>query len=133
MAWSELNEAAGNGDGPHFAFGDYSALHPRTCDEPANPVPPPRIYEKSRYTTAEYFLVGKGRRWGSKDPSLMRPLAETIVADAEFRDDATEAERWLSALAAGQDGTGSGNAETWVKQGHTQHLAFVAGQVRGGR
>ncbi len=129
-AWQELRQAAGNGKGnaPAFVFGDYSTLHPRTCDEPP-PRHPPRVHERPRYTTGEYFLVGKGRQLGSGEPSLMRPLAQAIVADAEFREGATEAERWLSALAADADGIGPGNPEGWVRRGHLQHLAFVTGQV----
>lgn len=42
-----------------------------------------------------------------------------------------EGERWLRDCAYGDGSKGSGNAETWLRAGHTQHMDFVGRLVTG--
>ncbi|KOU61613.1 hypothetical protein ADK57_27240 [Streptomyces sp. MMG1533] len=124
--WREVRHRLG-GDS-RVVYGDYSTIHPLSGDAP--PTRWPRIYEKPRYTTAENFLVGKGRLWGSGEESRMQQLAARIVGDPEFRRGSSAGELWLQDQADPDMPVSPGNPEVWVEKGHVQHITFVAGQLR---
>ncbi|MER5211572.1 hypothetical protein ABT063_13555 [Streptomyces sp. NPDC002838] len=126
QVWEGVRDLLGD-RGVCVAFGDYSTVHPRTGDAP--PAQHPFIYEKPRYTTAEHFLIGKGKLRGSGEESRMQTLAARIVGDPEFRTSHSAGELWLQAQAAPDVTTNPGSPAVWVQKGHVQHITFLAGQM----
>jgi hypothetical protein len=112
-------------------YGDYSVDHAFSANIPQ--LPPPRpTWGVMRYTTQDGFLIGRvptrdSHRFDRVD--RVRAMARRITSSGAFRGEAYgEGERWLSECAQGEGSKGSGNAETWIKVGHIQHMSFV---VRG--
>ncbi|MFE5735946.1 beta family protein [Streptomyces celluloflavus] len=131
LVWTALR-SRGTGDGLRgggLVYGDYSTLHPRSCDDPVE-TGPLDIFEKPRYTLAEHFLIGKGAHRTRGEASCMDRIARKITKYAPFRPGASAAECWLEERAADPSNKHPGNAETWVTQGHIQHLTYIPEQLR---
>ncbi|MFI1333535.1 hypothetical protein ACH4U7_26225 [Streptomyces sp. NPDC020845] len=71
------------------------------------------------------------------EPGAFRGTDGTDGTDCTDGTDGTDGnalsggERRLHACAYGDGPDGSGNAETWIRVGHTQHMNFVVHQLSG--
>ncbi|MFD1923211.1 beta family protein [Streptomyces beijiangensis] len=84
-----------------------------------------------RYTTPDGFLVTKALTRGPFRSDQVRAAAGRITGSGSYRGpDFSEGEHWLHKCANGFGPEGTGNAESWLKAGHTQHLAFIVHQLR---
>ncbi|MEU6377905.1 hypothetical protein [Streptomyces sp. NPDC046909] len=113
-------------------YGDYSAEHVFSANVPhVRPQGPP--WGVMRYTAPDGFLLGRVPTRGGRDRAdRVRAMARRITESAVFRGaDYGDGERWLQECADGEGVKGSGNAETWIKVGHSQHLNFVVHQLMG--
>lgn len=110
-------------------YGDYATEHAFSANLPhvRNPGPP---WGLLRYTAPEAFLIGRVPTRGRDRTERVRATARRIARSAAFRGaDYSDGERWLYACAHGTGPNGSGNAETWIKMGHLQHMSFVVRQL----
>ncbi|MGP3974920.1 beta family protein [Streptomyces sp. 8N114] len=129
VAWQRLHtDGEGPRGDPRFVYGDYGTAAPRACDAPAE-TEVRNAYEKPRYTTSEYFLVGKGRPVRNGHDSRIQELAERLVTDPEFRVNHSGGEDWLQERAADTENRHPGHPETWARQGYIQHLTYVPEQL----
>lgn len=113
-------------------YGDYSAEHAFSANIPhIRPQGPP--WGVMRYTAPDGFLLGRVPTRGGRDRAdRVRAMARRITESAVFRGaEYGDGERWLQECADGEGSKGSGNAETWIKMGHVQHLNFVVHQLMG--
>lgn len=99
-------------------FGDYGIGHPVLASGQAF-LPPPQL----RYTTAENWLVLKGRKNDPQGNSQFQKICELIAARPDF-----VGARLGKADARIAEGSpqGPGNGTTWRQIGTTHHLDFVA-------
>ncbi|MFF2460666.1 beta family protein [Streptomyces mirabilis] len=114
-------------------YGDYSVEHAFSANIPSVRRPGGPPWGLLRYTTPDGFLVARVPTGGADRASRVRAKARWITESDSFRDihrsDHSEGERWLHACAYGTGRDGSGNAETWIKVGHIQHMTFVVNQL----
>jgi hypothetical protein len=94
------------------------------------------VFFTMRYTTRDGFLVGRAptRDTARVDRiDRVRATARWIVRSDAFRGPGhSEGESWLHTCAHGHGSNGSGNAETWNRVGHIQHMSFVVNEIVGG-
>ncbi|EFL23255.1 conserved hypothetical protein [Streptomyces himastatinicus ATCC 53653] len=116
-----------------LVYGDYSVEHVFSANVPSIRRPGP-AWGLLRYTTPDGFLVGRAPTRGSGRAARVRAVARWIAEADSFRGNdgvgSSDGERWLHACAYGDGPVGSGNAETWIRVGHIQHMNFVANQLR---
>lgn len=113
----------------NVVYGDYSVEHVLSANIPSirHPGPP---WSLLRYTGPEGFLIARVPTRGSQRPDRVRGMARWITEADAFRGlDYSDGERWLYECAHGHGSDGSGNAETWIKVGHIQHMNFVVNQL----
>ncbi|MET8028802.1 beta family protein [Streptomyces avermitilis] len=113
-------------------YGDYSVEHAFSANIPHIRAPGP-AWGVMRYTGPDGFLIG---RVPTRDShrfdrvGRVRAMARWITESGAYRGaDYGDGERWLHACAHGEGSKGSGNAETWIKVGHVQHMNFVVNQL----
>ncbi|MEV2195355.1 hypothetical protein AB0I02_30970 [Streptomyces phaeochromogenes] len=116
-------------------YGDYSVDHAFSANIPH--IPPPRpAWGVLRYTAADRFLLGRvptrdSHRFDRVE--RVRATARWITESDAFRGaEHGDGEGWLQECADGEGAKGSGNAGTWIKMGHVQHMNFVVNQVADG-
>jgi hypothetical protein len=99
-------------------YGDYAIAHPAFSSGPAFP-PPPQL----RYTTAEHWLVLKGRRNDPRGNDQFFWICETIAKHPDF----VGARLGRADEVIGSGGTPGkpGNGATWRALGTTHHLDYV--------
>ena len=100
-------------------FGDYAVAHPSISTTSVSFSPAPQL----RYTTADHWLILKGRR---NDPRGHRQFFEVcakISSDPRF---VGAGLGWADSRIATAANHGPGNATTWRQIGTTHHLDFVA-------
>jgi hypothetical protein len=110
-------------------YGDYSVEHAFSANVPHVRAPGPP-WGLMRYTAPDGFLIGRVPTRGSDRADRVRGMARWITRSEEFRGvEYSDGERWLAECARGEGSKGSGNAETWIRVGHTQHMSFVVNQI----
>ncbi|OQR63319.1 hypothetical protein B6E66_15545 [Streptomyces maremycinicus] len=113
-------------------YGDYSVEHAFSADIPSGDDRYGPPWGLLRYTAPEAFLVARAPLRGPERVDRVRAMARWITESEAFRGaDHSEGERWLHECAEGEGPQGSGNAETWIRAGHIQHLNFTARQLAG--
>ncbi len=123
-----LVRAARPGLAGTLLYGDYSTEHALSANVPSVSQPGPP-WGLMRYTGEDAFLVGRAPTRGSHRADRVRAMARRIVENEVFRPDASDGERWLNACTYGDGGPGSGNAETWIQVGHSQHMSLALHQL----
>ncbi|MCQ6250771.1 beta family protein [Streptomyces malaysiensis] len=112
-------------------YGDYSVEHAQSANIVARRYGP--AYGLLRYTAPHDFLIARAPLRGPDHADRVRAMARRIVMSDAFRgiEDTTssDGETWLHACADGDGSTGSGNAETWIRVGHLQHMNYVPRQL----
>lgn len=115
--------------GQAAVYGDYSVEHVLSANIPADRSghgPPWGLF---RYTGPDRFLIARAPTRGADRADRVRAMARWIVENEAFRSgpslDRSAAEAWLESCAYGTGPDGSGNAETWIRTGHIQHLTYV--------
>lgn len=112
-----------------LVHGDYSVEHAFSANVPHVRAPGPP-WGLMRYTAPDGFLIGRVPTRGRDRADRVRAMARRITESEVFRGaDHGGGERWLRECAEGEGSKGSGNAETWIKVGHLQHMQFVAEQL----
>jgi hypothetical protein len=112
-------------------YGDYSVEHAFSANIPHVWAPGPP-WGVMRYTAPDGFMIGRVPTRGNDRVDRVRAMARWITESNAFRGvDYSDAEHWLHECAHGEGSKGSGNAETWIKVGHTQHMNFVVNQLIG--
>ncbi|MFJ5608262.1 hypothetical protein ACIQCJ_02550 [Streptomyces sp. NPDC093221] len=114
----------------HLLYGDYSTEHALSANIPSADRFGP-AWGLLRYTAPETFLVAPVPTRGPYRADRVRAGARQVAQAEAFRSGASDGERWLDACAYGDGSNGTGNAETWIRVGHSQHLSFVAAQLTG--
>jgi Beta protein len=114
----------------HLLYGDYSTEHALSANIPSADRFGP-AWGLLRYTAPETFLVAPVPTRGPHRADRVRAGARRIAEAEAFRSGASDGERWLDACAYGEGSDGTGNAETWIRVGHTQHMSFVVAQLTG--
>ncbi|MFG2876460.1 hypothetical protein ACGFYU_15970 [Streptomyces sp. NPDC048337] len=110
-----------------LTYGDYGAHHAGAADTVAGGGPPWGVL---RYTTERTFLLAKAPMAGEGHAERVREIARRMVGEYDFRGAGfSEGDRWLHACATGSGALGAGNAEGWIRAGHSQHLAYVADRL----
>lgn len=105
-------------------YGDYGAHHAHAADAGSGGGPPWGVL---RYTTERTFLLAKAPTEGEGHAARAREIARRMIGEPDFRGPGfSEGDRWLHACATGGGTSGAGNAEAWIRAGHSQHLAYVA-------
>ncbi|CCG04054.1 beta family protein [Blastococcus saxobsidens] len=99
-------------------FGDFAIAHPALSTGPAF-LPPPQL----RYTTAEHWLVLKGRRNDPEGNAQFHWICETIAKHPDFV--GARLGRADEVIASGSLGK-PGNGTTWRTIGTTHHLDYVS-------
>ncbi|WP_153455850.1 beta family protein [Streptomyces smaragdinus] len=114
----------------HLLYGDYSAEHALSANIPSirRPGPP---WGLMRYTAPDAFLVAPAPTRAPRRSERVRAVARRIAEAEIFRRGGSEGERWLEACAYGTGSAGTGNAETWIRVGHIQHMSFAVAQLTG--
>ncbi|MFI1097361.1 hypothetical protein [Streptomyces sp. NPDC020917] len=109
-------------------YGDYSAEHALRANIPSiqRPGPP---WALMRYSAPDAFLVAPAPTRGAHRADRVRATARKITEAEAFRPGASQGERWLVDCATGDGSAGTGNAETWIRVGHIQHMSFVIEQL----
>jgi hypothetical protein len=112
-------------------YGDYSVEHAFSANIPHVRAPGPP-WGVMRYTAPDGFMIGRVPTRGNQRVDRVRAMARWITESDAFRGaDYADAEHWLHECAKGEGPKGSGNAETWIKVGHVQHMSFVVNQLIG--
>ncbi|MFI7295738.1 hypothetical protein [Streptomyces sp. NPDC050121] len=113
-------------------YGDYSVEHAFSANAPSGDDQYGPPWGLLRYTTPDSFLIARAPLRGRERVDRVRAAARWITESGWFRGaDHSAGERWLHACAGGEGSGGSGNAETWIKAGHIQHLNFAVHQLMG--
>jgi hypothetical protein len=99
-------------------FGDYAVAHPALATGTAFS-PPPQL----RYTTAEHWLILKGKRNDPRGNEQFYEICERIAQHPEFV--GTGLGQADARIALGSTQPGPGNGTTWRTLGTTHHLDFV--------
>lgn len=110
-------------------YGDYSVEHAFNANIPhVQDRRPP--WGLMRYSAPDTFLIARVPTRGSDRADRVRAMARRITESEAFRGaGCSDGERWLSECAQGEGSRGSGNAETWIKVGHVQHMSFAVRQL----
>lgn len=112
-----------------LVYGDYSTEHAFSANIPHVRAPGPP-WGLMRYTAPDGFLIGRAPTRGNDRVDRVRATARWITESEAFRGaEYSDGERWLSECARGAGSKGSGNAETWIRVGHVQHMSFVVRQL----
>ncbi|MET7691444.1 hypothetical protein ABZT06_26270 [Streptomyces sp. NPDC005483] len=110
-------------------YGDYSVENAFSANIPHVRAPGPP-WGVMRYTAPDGFMIGRVPTRGNERVDRVRATARWITCSDAFRGaDYGDGERWLHECAQGEGSKGSGNAETWIKVGHMQHMSFVVNQL----
>ncbi|MEV6728001.1 hypothetical protein [Streptomyces sp. NPDC051364] len=105
-------------------YGDYGAHHAFAADSGAGGGPPWGVL---RYTTDRTFILAKAPTIGEGHAEEVREIARRMIAEPGFRGAGfSDGDRWLQECATGTGTSGVGNAEWWIRAGHSQHLAYAA-------
>lgn len=122
--WQKVGERSGMGE--RLVFGDYSIVHPgKPAQHTTGPV---TILGRVLYSSAENYLVVKGRNMAVYGTAQMPALVSRLTSDPRFRGrDFSAGERYLADCAAGQEGAGP--PERFIRAGHTQHLTQTLQQL----
>lgn len=102
-------------------FGDYAIAHPAPISG-GRYLPAPQL----RYTTAEHWLVLKGRRNVPEGNAQFQRICERIAQRPDFV--GARLGRADARIAAGSP-QGTGNATTWRAIGTTHHLDYVTARL----
>lgn len=115
-----------------LVYGDYSVEHALSANVPhVRASGPP--WGVMRYTAPDGFLIGRVPTRGSDHVDRVRAMARWITESDAFRGpEHSDGEHWLHECARGEGAKGSGNAETWIKVGHVQHMTYVVNTLQGG-
>ncbi|MGW3118746.1 beta family protein [Streptomyces sp. NPDC001107] len=112
-----------------LVYGDHSVEHAFSANIPHVRTPGPP-WGLMRYTAPDAFLIGRVPTRGNDRVDRVRAMARRITESDAFRGSGySDGERWLYECASGEGAKGSGNAETWIKVGHIQHMSFVVNQL----
>lgn len=110
-------------------YGDYSVEHAFSANIPHVRAPGPP-WGVMRYTAPDGFMIGRVPTRGNDRVDRVRAMARWITESEAFRGAGYgDGEDWLHECAQGEGSKGSGNAETWIKVGHLQHMNFVMNQL----
>ncbi|MFD3504478.1 hypothetical protein [Streptomyces sp. NPDC058678] len=122
--WQKVGERSRMGE--RLVFGDYSVVHPgKPSQRTTGPV---TILGRVLYSTAEDYLVIKGRNMAVYGTAQMAALVSRLTSDPHFRGHGfSEGERYLADCAAGQEAAGP--PERFIRAGHTQHLTQTLRQL----
>ncbi|MGW3124676.1 beta family protein [Streptomyces sp. NPDC001107] len=122
--WQKVGARSGMGE--RLVFGDYSIVHPgKPAQQTTGPV---TILGRVLYSTAEDYLIVKGRSLAVYGSAQMPALVSRLTHDPRFRGRAfSEGERYLADCAAGQEVAGP--PERFIRAGHTQHLTQTLNQL----
>jgi hypothetical protein len=111
------------------AYGDYSVENAFSANIPHVRAPGPP-WGVMRYSTPDGFMIGRVPTRGNERADRVRAMARWITCSDAFRGaEYGDGERWLHECAQGEGSKGTGNAETWIKVGHMQHMSFVVNQL----
>lgn len=99
-------------------YGDYATAHPELTIGPAFS-PPPQL----RYTTADHWMILKGRKNDPRGNAQFQHICKVIAAHADFTGTPTGAADERIARGSPE---GPGNGTTWRTVGTTHHLDLVA-------
>ena len=108
-----------------LVFGDYAVAHPviKELD--------PRVMRMSasiRYTTADAWLIAKGRNVRQYGFDQYFELCRELVERPEYSGEAFSwGDGFIAACARGD--AGPGNATTWRKVGTNHHITMIVNQV----
>jgi hypothetical protein len=125
LLWTTLQRKPKQLQRPDLIYSDYGIAHPvpRELD--------PRVMRMSasiRYTTAESWLVVKGRNVRQFGFEQYFELARTLTQRAEYSGAGFSwGDSYIAQCAAGT--SGPGNATTWRKVGTNHHISFVVSQL----
>ncbi|HET8661270.1 MAG TPA: beta family protein [Micromonosporaceae bacterium] len=103
-------------------YGDYAVAHPSVSTTSVSFSPAPQL----RYTTADQWLILKGRRNDPAGNQQFYDVCERISRDPRFVGAALGA---ADARIAHPRRHGPGNATTWRQIGTTHHLDFVVRRI----
>ncbi|MEV6948773.1 hypothetical protein AB0N07_44030 [Streptomyces sp. NPDC051172] len=122
--WQKVGARSGMGE--RLVFGDYSIVHPgKPAQQTTGPV---TILGRVLYSTAEDYLVIKGRNMAVYGTAQMPALVVRLSNDPRFRGrDFSEGERYLADCASRQEAAGP--PERFIQAGHTQHLTQTVHQL----
>ncbi|MFE6843213.1 hypothetical protein [Streptomyces sp. NPDC057686] len=105
-------------------YGDYGAHRAFAADTGAGGGPPWGVL---RYTTDRTFILAKAPTTGEGHAEEVRETARRMIAEPDFRGAGFgEGDRWLHECATGRATPGVGNADRWIRAGHSRHLACAA-------
>ncbi|MFI6494582.1 hypothetical protein [Streptomyces sp. NPDC050564] len=122
--WQKVGEHSGMSE--RLVFGDYSIVHPgKPAQHTTGPV---TILGRVLYSTAEDYLVVKGRNMAVYGTAQMPTLVSRLTSDPRFRGRGfSEGEQYLANCATGQETAGP--PERFIRAGHTQHLTQTLRQL----
>lgn len=112
------------------SFGDYGVAYPRTS-APVAFAPAPQI----RYTTAEAWLILKGRKNNRRGHAQFFDICQQIAQRPEFTPTLSWGDRQISANAKlahvepPPPDARPGNATTWRAIGTSHHMALVINRL----
>lgn len=113
--WIRLNR-------PGLIFADYAIAHPKLRELDPRTM---RMSASIRYTTADAWLVLKGRNVRQYGFEQYFDLCQALVQQSEYRGaDFSWGDRFIAQCAART--AGPGNATTWRKVGTNHHITLVA-------
>jgi Beta protein len=106
-------------------FGDYAIAHPVPTELDPRTM---RMSASIRYTTAENWLILKGRNVRQYGFDQYFELCRTLVTRPEYAgEDYSWGDRFIARCARGAGGPG--NATTWRKVGTNHHVTLVAHEL----
>ncbi|MDI3419453.1 beta family protein [Streptomyces luteolus] len=115
---------------PLLTYGDYGAQHARAADLPMDGGGG-RPWGLLRYTTDRTFLLAKAPTAGEERAADVRALARRLIETEEYRGAGfSDGDSWLDGCARGAGRVGTGGAAEWITAGHSQHMSYVAHQLR---
>lgn len=121
--WESLH--AGRGAAAPLGFGDYPISHPQINEIDPRQM---RMSANIRYTTADSWLLIKGRNVRDYGYEQFNELARTLVAHPKYSgQNFSWGDDFIAKCA--QDLAGPGNATTWRKVGTNHHITLVADQL----
>ena len=109
-------------------YGDYGIQHP-TGVEGFDP----RFMKMSasiRYTTADHWLILKGRSTHHQSSSIQFPTLATALTQSQHFYGAQHCPGCTEALACANGAPGLGSPEVWRRIGTTHHLTAVVEQLQ---
>lgn len=104
------------------AFGDYCINHPRLLPQDMRKLKPSATI---RYTTADSWLVVKGRNFRDHGGEQYRGLCRIVTSSSDFAGASFSAgDQYIADCAAGTGKTG--NLSKWRQVGTNHHLELIA-------